>query len=519
MTANDSGTGRWRAWAGSAARRVRRASWVLLIVIPLIAGLWLAGWMREKQVRAVIMPDSILYIQSARWFAAGQGVSRGEPGLLQPMTVKPPLYSVALGAGTMLGATAEGAAIVINWWSMGLVLLFIGLIVWRLSGSAAAGIVAQAITAVAWDFVRLQFHVLSEPLFLALMTGGIWALLEYLIRRRPVWLVLASVMVGFSVLCRYTGISVVAGVAAWMVWRSPRRLKEAVVMCALGLGPLTLWVLPHLGDRRFGVGRVIDYYAPKTIVLTNGLCTLGNFVAPHAGRVNACWLGFATIVFFAVGLLFRRTKLIACMACSYLAFVLATLLFADYTLEFDTRLLMPVGVLLLVMVMVVLVQVVRSASGWRYQATVAGVAALCLVNHTHACATISAAWLPKYAHWGRGYQSVDCATSPVMTRLAQAPVDAVTVCGQPEALHFLTGRVGLSVPVKALSSDDPSVRRIDALLAGRQVVFVDMLALNTRPAWVGRLRMRRWFDLEPLAIEKDGALYWVKRRLGQYEDE
>ena len=296
--------------AASIVRAARRASCILLIVIPLVAGLWLSDWMLAKRFLAVITPDSIGYIESARWFAAGQGISCGEPGQLVPMTHWAPLYPVTLGAATMLGTTAQRAALVINCWSLGISLLFLGLIVWRLSGSVAAGIAAQAVAALAWPFLRWHLYALSEPLFVALASGGVWGLVEYERRQRPVWLALGAVLLSLAVMCRYAGVGIAIGAMACFLWRSPRRVRDALLLGAATLMPLLLWVMLRRPDVRWGIGRNIGFEPPSADNLAGGFCVLGHFIAPGAEEVSACALGVVPVALLALGAAFRRTRLI-----------------------------------------------------------------------------------------------------------------------------------------------------------------------------------------------------------------
>ncbi len=491
---------------------VERGTRIALIGIPLMAGLWLAIWTWDHEFRAVITPDSVLYIECAHWFAAGQGLMRGDAGHLAQVTIKPPLYAMALGAGTMLGARAADAALTINLWSFGVTLLFIGLIVWRLSGSVVAGIAAQGIAAVAWEFVRIHLFALSEPLCLALMTGGIWALIEYRQRHQVIWLLLSGELLSLAALCRYVGIGVVLGAVVFLALTSRRRLRDALVMGVMAWGPVAVWAVMHTGHGYLGVGRVIGFYGTSVDNLRWGMSTLGYFIAPNSGLVASVLWGVVTLGGLAAGAMFRRTRLIGFIALGYLLFIEMTILFGESAIWLDVRLLMPLGVMLLIIAMVMLTEVVRAMPGWRLKASVLCVAVFCLFNYSTMRVAQSAQGLSEHWRWGHGYQNLDIQHSPLMARLAELAPDVVPVSGEPMILRFLSGRRGVRVPIDPSGASDAQVTAIRALLEKNRVLFVDMLALDYKSVGACRREMNRWFDLEPFANEKDGTLYWVKLR-------
>ncbi len=490
---------------------------LLLIAIPLVASLALRGWVRDLNFPAVITPDSMAYIESARWFAMGQGIVRGEPGDLRMVTHWPPLYPVALGGGMMFGASAERSAFAINFWSLGISLFMIGLIVWRVAGALWAGAVAQAIPAVAWEFLHLHFFVLSEPLFFALIIGGIWALVEYQFRRRFVWLGCASVFLALSVMCRYAGLGLVLGVVVYLAWTSQRKARDILVVGLVTLAPVVIWVGTHQGDSRSGIGRLVGFAVPSAEAVADGLCTLGAFIAPQAYELTTFWLGLAALVALAGIAAFRRTRLIGCIGLGYVAFIFICLLFVDHWIPLDMRILMPVGLMMLVAAMTVLARALRALHDRRVQMCVIFLAACYLINLGAARMQRSAEMLAYYAKSGHGFERLDCARSPLMARVAQLPADVIIASGRADAVHFLTGRWGLTVPLQSSGLDDALISSIATTLRRQRVVFIDTSLLNGLPNGARLGELQKWFDLELLAKEKDGRLYWVKERRENFE--
>ncbi len=418
----------------------------------------------------------------------------------------------------MLGETAEDGALTINCWAFGFSLLFIGLIVWRLGGSVWVGVAAQGVAAVAWEFVRMHLFALSEPLYLALMTGGVWAFVEYQLGKRPVWLALSAVLLSLSVMCRYAGVSIAMGAAAYLVWRSPRQWKAALAMSAVMLIPLALRMATYLGYGHLGVGRTFGFYMPTALNLTRGLHTLGNFIAQESDPVSYSLLGAGALDLIALGLLFRRTRLIGWLGCCYAALLLVSSAVSDRGLAFDMRILLPLGVMLLIIVMVMLAQVIQSLKGWRSRASVACAAVSCLMNYANTCEAQTQYGLAAHYRRDFGYEAYTCKSSPILARFNQLPLDVVAVSDESEVLHYLTGRVGLSTPAEFIGDEARAVRRIKAALPAHRVVLIDALPVNKGPE-DARTGMLHWFDLTLLAQEKDGALYWVSERQKNSEGE
>ncbi len=487
---------------------------LLLTVIPLVTALALRGWVRDLNFPAVITTDSMSYIESARWFAMGQGIVAGEPGGLRMMTHRPPLYPVALAGGMMLGASAERSAFAINFWSLGISLFMIGLIVWRVAGALWAGAVAQAIATVAWEFLQFHLFVLSEALFVALMCGGIWALVEYQFRRRFAWLAFASVLLALSAMCRYAGLGIVLGVVVYLAWTSQRKVRDILVVGLVTLMPVVIWVGTHQGDSRSGIENVVGPVASFADIMCGSLCALGSFIAPQGYVWTKFWLGLAALGALAGIAAFRRTRLIGCIGLGYAAFAFASLLLGEHGNPYDGPIPVPIGLMLLIAVMTVLARGLRVLHIRPALMCLMFVVACYLINLAAAGAQQSAELLAGYAQSGYGFERLDCARSPLMARVAQLPADVIIASGRPDAVYFLTGRWGLSVPLRSSRAgrDDSLMCSIAKTLRRQRVVFIDTPMLSG-PSPKARLRvMKWWFDLEPLASETDGTLYWVKER-------
>ncbi len=484
---------------------------LLLIASPLVTALALRGWVRDLNLPAAIEPDSIAYIESARWFAVGQGLVRGAAGDLRIMTHWPPLYPVALAGGMMLGASAEGTAFAINFWSLGISLFLMGFIVWRMAGAFWAAAAAQAIAALAAAFFVLHLFVLSEPLFVALMCGAVWALVEYQFRRRFVWLAFASVFLALSVMCRYAGLGIVLGVVIYLALSSPRKVRDVLVVGFVTLAPILLWVASRQGDYRWGVDRTIGFAAPSADNAAGGLSVLGSFIAPQDPEATQFWVGLRPLALLGIAALFWRTRLFGCIGLSYIAFIIGSLLFIDRGIPLDGRILLPAGLMVLIVAMTFLARALPLVRDRRFAACAIFLTAYFLVVNLDSRGQQTHFMLRQFALRGFGFEALYPSRSPLMAKLMQLPPDIVPVSGKPYVVRVLVGRAGLNAPSDA-SWDELRPSRIHDTLRQHRLVFVDTPLLSGLP-WRARLRVMKWyFDLEPLASERDGTLYWVKER-------
>ncbi len=487
--------------------------WLLVFVAPALTYVALAGWMRDVGFRPGIVPDSVYYIESARNFAHGFGISIVETGALRPVNHWAPLSPVALGSGIMLGRTAEASAIATNAFFLALTLLLMGVVTLRLSQSVAAAAAVQVVGALSWEILGLHFFVLSEPLFLALMMGGAWALVEYQLRQRFAWLALASVLLSLAVMCRYAGLGIVAGALIYLVWRSRHKVRDAVALGAATIGPFALWSVFHHDAQQAVAGRAIRFLAPAMSNVESGLRTLGDFINPQATTDTAEYYCAAiTVGILAAAIYWRRTRLLGVIGAAYLAFVLASLTTVDSGIRLDSRILAPVLPLLLIVAVTAVALALRSIQDRRDQAFAVCVALVILFDYAGLRAQRSMTELLDHIENGFGVESSGWLNSPILQRIRDLPTDVVPISGRATVLQYLTGRAGLSKPVDPSGADDPQVQRIAQRLRTNRCALVELDRLRDSEDAEDVECFQNWFDVEFIARERDGALYWIRNK-------
>lgn len=485
----------------------------LLAIIPLIVGAGLLGVTSERSYSPAITSDSIAYIESARWFAAGQGIVRGEPGSLRPMTHFPPLYSIVLAAGTMLGHAAERTAAVLHPFCLALTLFFVGGLVLRLGGSIATAVATQWLAALSWELVAQHLVVQAEALFMALAFGAIYLLTEHNRRESLAYLVCAAVLLGLATMTRFAGLGIVCGAAAYLAWSSRHRLRDPIIILFCGVAPFILWTLSHRSDGLHGIDRRLGPVAPAMWNLELGVRTLGEFILPFVWPGAKVYL-FALMMLgiLAVGVYWRRTRILGTISFGYMALVVFSLIFVDRDIPLSPRILSPILLLAIAIVAVTVAVALRSVQDSRSLAFVVCVLLVFTVDYADYRRSQVSMLLPYDVQHGVGYEARKWHNSPILARVMEQPVDMLLVSPNPPTIHFLIGRASLRTPAYVKGPDDSQVLSLARRIKGRRAMYVDYPRISENRGNATAREMSKWFELTLIAEERDGGLYLVSAK-------
>jgi len=497
------------AWC-SALRIPPVISWLSLAVFPLLVAIALLGLTSERSYSLGLFPDSLTYIESARWFAVGQGLSLGEAGSLKPMTHFPPLYPVALAAGTMIGEAPERTAGLLHPVCLGLTLFFLGCLVFRLGGSVAVAVTAQGFAAVSWDVLSAHLVLLSEPLFLALSFGAIYLLTEHQRKDSPPYLICAAVLLGLASLTRFAGLGIAFGAGVYFAWSSRHRIRDTAIVLLGGVAPILVWFAAHRGAERHGIDRTPGYVAPAMKNLESGMSTLGEFIVPHLWPDAWVYvLGLIVLCILGVGAHWRRTRILAAIGLGYLVFVLLSLTFVDPGIPLDYRILLPVFPLAISVAAVAVAVALRTVEDRRHLAFAASVLLIVCFDYAAFRLNQVSAEIPYRVKAGFGFEGESWVKSPTLARVAEQPADVLVISGSPDAVRYLLGRTGVGIPNGASMLDDYQVRHLAARISERPAIFVDCPKLSRQPGTATARQMENWFNLALVAEEEDGKIYRV----------
>jgi len=170
--------GAWGASQGAIPSR-RAARWLPLLALPYAL---LVAWLLARQADLPgLLHDDGVYVAMARGIEQGLGPIDTHLGADARTARFPPLYPLVLAATRrLLGVAPDGVAGSSRW--VALNGLFLGVagatfLHWLLAWRRVAPLVALAVTAAAFTaptLLGLSQHLMSEPLFLALLVVALW---------------------------------------------------------------------------------------------------------------------------------------------------------------------------------------------------------------------------------------------------------------------------------------------------------------------------------------------------------
>lgn len=314
-------------------------------------------------------PDALSYLGAARSLVANGTLSIPmapwwSDRTTQPLAHFPPGFSTVLAAPIALGVDARLAARLVESAAAGLTIATMMLALWPAAGAWGAVLGALAVV-MSPAFVQVQLSVLSEPLFLALVTLALWSF-----ARRPNSALLHGVIAAAATMVRYAGLSVAAAAGLWALrdasvpWRT--RSRRAVSAVAPSLLAMAAWSLSRerSPDRATSI-RAFAFYGDWEPTLRQGASTVGHLLAPSIEWDPVPWPG-ALVALMALAALAwsatratgdprpevpghderraaQRTLLASAgvIALSYAGLVVASRAFADPGIPFDFRLAVP----------------------------------------------------------------------------------------------------------------------------------------------------------------------------------
>ena len=453
-------------------------------------------------------PDSMSYLAAAESLAdAGvlrvpfeEWSSRESTGRLRDF---PPGFSIAVAALRKAGVPSErGAA----WVEAACAFATVAGSTLLVSAATmpGAGAIAAAAVIVTPALVEDHYIVLSEPLFLALLT--VFLALTTLERRRACAL---GVVAAAAVMARYAGLALVPAAAARSALE-PGTRRGRVASAALAGGPGVLVFL--LWNRWAGGVRDLGWKGDLGPTLLEGWNTLQDWLVPAlaASPVRAA-LAIAVLGCLAALVIrgayaaratsppaFRLLAATGLVAVSYAALVAFSRLFADAAIPFDNRIASPLFLLATLAIVTAL------AAQWRtlppgVRAALVTAAVLWCVGS----ASVALRELQDLAVDGWGYASADWIGSDLAKWLLSDGVRYELFSDNAPAVYSLTHRASRSLPE---STDAETVRRLAAILGARPSAVIAFQEPDA-PAGVRGGDFARLLKLRGILRAPEGAVY------------
>jgi hypothetical protein len=442
-----------------------------------------------------VAPDSVVYIETARNLAAGNGpVATSGSGDTVLMVTWPPLYSMLMAIGVTMGIEAQTAAAVINALAHGGLCIVLALLVGRLTGRRDAALIVAWLAALSPSLHRYAGLALTESVFLLLVTATL--LLALGSGRRCI--ALAGLVAGLACMQRYAGYALVAACAAWLIWSKAYGRAGLFVACAAPL-PLAwrIWMLIAGSgvDSREATAAGPTWLHVKSVAhsLSTWLVPETWPMAVRAGTAGLVLIGLLAAAVWAV----RRRKqapgalLILMLAAAYSLLLAVTVMFLDRALQPEPRMLLPLLPLALV------------ATAWALRGR-AGFVVAALICLSFAARDVSTIGIHRA---GFGYLSIEWRESATLAAALELK-DAPVYTNNPQPLIFYGHTQPRTLPVAGT---------IDYLKPLGAPPYADMQATATElretglhggyAVWFGPYagQLDGW-GLTPVAVYDDGVI-------------
>ncbi len=337
----------------------KRLIFILLLCLLGLAGIGLLAYVTPYGVGVYV--DTLYYATSAKNLLNGIGMGRlTGNGFYKPMTHYPPLYALVLAFTQVLGLDMLAGARWVSMLAFGLVILLAGWIIWQRTGSAFFSLATAGLVLGSGVLLRTFSWAMSEPLYIVLELSGFLLLAVYFKASRRGWLVAASLAIGFALLTRYVGFSLVAAFTLALLanrsLKGSRRWMDAGLFLTLSLLPSAIWFIRNRLITGTLANRMITWHPvteEKFASLVKAVLSWGLLPQRLAiGRETLAFLLIAAALMIAsLVWLFRiwpkkgaapaqeLTLLLCCWA--YGGLLAVSLNWIDATTPLDNRILMP----------------------------------------------------------------------------------------------------------------------------------------------------------------------------------
>jgi hypothetical protein len=436
--------------------------WVALIAIA-ATGFVLA--FTAAQPYPGVTVDSGEYLAVADGLASGHGYTMPyasydeafrvlEEGERVPMTQFPPLYPTLLALLHVAGLSLLSAARLIGAFTYAAMLLIACGLVWRYSARTWVVWLTGALL-LAPELLTLHAMAWTEPLMVVATLAALHFTVRYVREGGVSQLVLAGACGATASLSRFAGISVIlaTGAAILLVhaWSLRRRLLRAVVFVGCSSIPVALWFARNAAISGAASEKEPAWHPPTFRHLRQAAETIGGWVEPYfpaASLVGAIVAGIALVA--AVLLLPRLIRRgaaslpSACLlfALVYLFFLLLSRSVLDQNIPFDTRLLSPVQVLVVVGLCAALA--LSSPSTGRRWGVYALTALASIAVVRAVSTTIGFSGSPVAAYSGDDWRA-----SETLAYAGSLPEDTIIITNAPDPIWLWHGRAPLIIPPRS----------------------------------------------------------------------
>ncbi|HKJ38490.1 MAG TPA: phospholipid carrier-dependent glycosyltransferase, partial [Anaerolineales bacterium] len=447
-----------------------RLASLLILFLLAVAGTFLV--LQATPQGLGLFDDSIAYVAGARSMLAGDGYREAWLASNGPTTHFPPGFSSVLAFFGLFGLDPLRGTRFVNALLFGLNTGLLGILVWRMTPSLTAGLVAAALFVSSGDMLQVHVVAMSEPLFIFLSLLAFWNFDLYF-ERPPSsvgrgiagewwWLVFAAAFTGMAYLTRYAGLALVATfiVAICILRTSWRKRLTSIGIYLAGFLPFALgWAIRNSIVADNVTNRAFAWHPITAENISIGVRTFSEFFIPietlRREMIKQTGIVEAMIVIalgaVLVWTMYKAWKYISkprqasalarggkesrevisfttgLYVFAYLASIVASMFMFDAATKFRLRILSPVFVGLLILLVALGIWMRKN---YRPLVAVALVAVLSLSVYKQ---------INTFALWsqgGMGYASFQWYDSEAMAYLRELPADIKIYTNEPAAVYL-----------------------------------------------------------------------------------
>lgn len=479
----------------------RLASFLTLILIAVIGTLLV---LKATPEGLGLSDDSIAYIAGARSMLAGDGYREAWLESNQPVTHFPPGFSSILAFFGLFGLDPLRGTRFVNALLFGINAGLLGILVWRMTPSLTAGLVAAALFVASGDMLQVHTFAMSEPLFIFFSLLAFWNFDLYFelppssigkgIAGEWWWLVACGAFAGMAYLTRYAGLALAATflfaiISLRSTWR--KRFTSIGIFLAGFLPFVFGWAIRNRLVAENATNRAFAWHPITAENIAIGLRTFSDFlipVEPWRREIFKQTLIIEGLIVIVLGAVLIWTLLSAWKYISkprqasdlkrggkesrevisfttglyifgYLASIVASMTMFDAATKFKLRILAPVFVGLLILLVAFGIWMRKKQ---RPLVIIATILAFAFSIYKQSV---------TFAHWsqdGIGYASFQWYDSQAMAFLRELPDDVSIYTNEPAAVYLYVGRGARVLPSRYDSATAQERQGFQASVASMQ---------------------------------------------------
>jgi len=475
--------------------RINSFKLIPIFIIGVLGVLGVVGIVISTPHSIGTSPDSIGYLKAADNLLSGHGLTTSEfPGVYQPLTQYPPLYSIVLAAGGwFIGDTLQAARIIAGT-IFGLNILIVGLLLYTsIRSTIWPAMIGSGVMLVASPMINVHVMAWSEPLFILLCLLSLLALSAFFAKGKFALLLVAAVLTSLAALTRYAGMALVLtqliGILFYSKGNWVKRVREIFIFGFISVLPLLAYLLYNQRVSGSATNRILSFHPVTLPQIGLGIRTVSAwFGLPAALPIESILIGTGLILALIVFVMIKQPKpeqvnsvgnpynasptrifsLLAIFTGVYGLFLLFSISFLDANTELDGRILSPIYVTILILIIDRTTRFLYplKASIWKLVATIP--IGLILVNYL--IGTVST--LSSNRFYGIGFSTPVWRDSPLIEEIQTLPADTLIYTNIPEGIYLHTGRPAARLPRKFFLSSQEVNLQFESEISqiGRQLV-------------------------------------------------